>query len=181
MTNCVHLFQSRCGEFDMDQKKGLCSHACMECVRIGVNRTSKHNSSKPVPPIWHNVPASPAWPLSHLCLVSTHIFAKLWLFHFFSTTRCPALTYPSFRAADTGKKCSVINDRNHLSNVFINVTTKYFQPLPITRTCSTWNILTSKHLLQSYQDTDYTFHKPEAIDIMDGFCQNTISVQWGRA
>lgn len=162
----------------MDQKKGLCSHACMECVRIGVSQTSKHNSSKPVPPIWQNVP--PSHLPGHCLSCVDSYFCKVVAVPFFFTTRCPALTYPSFRAADTGKKCSVINDRNHLSNVFINVTTKYFQPLPITRTCSTWNILTSKHLLQSYQDTDYTLHKPEAIDIMDGFCQNKIAVQWGR-
>ena len=128
-----------------DQKKGLCSHACMECVRIGVSQTSKHYSSKPVPPIWQNVP--PSHLPGHCLSCVDSYFCKVVAVPFFFTTRCPALTYPSFRAADTGKKCSVINDRNHLSNVFINVTTKYFQPLPITRTCSIWNILTSKHLL----------------------------------
>ena len=132
-------------------------------------KTSEHNSSEPVPcpNTW------PRWPLFSLY---TSIFLQscgCYIYRHRPLTR-PDLSYPSssFRRRQKGQ-CDQWKEPSF--QCLHKVTTKYFQPLAITRTHSTWNILTSKHLLQSFQGEDYTLHKPEAIDIADGFCQNTVS------
>ena len=130
-------------------------------------KTSEHNSSEPVP--FPNT-----WPPGH-CLVSTHqYFCKVVAVIFIVIARWLDPTYPSYSFRRRQKvQCDQWKEPSF--QCLHKVTTKYFQPLAITRTHSTWNILTSKHLLQSFQGEDYTLHKPEAIDIADGFCQNTVA------
>lgn len=161
----------------MDQKKGLylASRACMKCGHFGVSQNFRTQfvRTRPIVP-------TPD-PAGH-CLVSTHqYFCKVVAVIFIVIARWLDPTYPSY-SFRRGQKVQCDQWKEPSFQCLHKVTTKYFQPLAITRTHSTWNILTSKHLLQSFQGEDYTLHKPEAIDIADGFCQNTVAPaeSWGK-
>ena len=134
-------------QFDMDQKKGLglSSRACMKCVHLGVSQNFRTQFVR----TWsHNIS-----PLLAIVLSPglKHIFAKLWLLYLSSSpadsTRL--IHHSSFRLRQK-VQCDQWEEPSF--QCLHKVTTKYFQPLAITRTRSTWNILTSKHLLQSPQD-----------------------------
>ena len=169
LTNCV-LFQSRWWSIWYGSKERTVSR--ISCVyevwplwcESKLRNTIRQNPS--------HVPTPD--PASH-CLVSTHqYFCKVVAVIFIVIARWLDPTYPSSSCRRRQKvQCDQWKEPSF--QCLHKVTTKYFQPLAITRTHSTWNILTSKHLLQSFQGEDYTLHKPEAIDIADGFCQNTVS------
>lgn len=176
LTNCV-LFQSRWWSIWYGSKERTVSR--ISCVyevwplwcESKLQNTIRQNPS--------HVPTPD--PAGH-CLVSTHqYFCKVVAVIFIVIARWLDPTYPSssFRRR---QKVQCDQWKEPSFQCLHKVTTKYFQPLAITRTHSTWNILTSKHLLQSFQGEDYTLHKPEAIDIADGFCQNTVvpAQSWGK-
>ena len=134
-------------------------------------KTLEHNLSEPDPSSYSM--SQHLTPLAIVLSWQINIFAKLWLLYLSSS---PADSTRLIHHSSLRRRQKVQCDqwKEPSFQCLHKVTTKYFQPLAITRTHSTWNILTSKHLLQSFQDKDYTLRKPETIDIAGGFCQNTL-------
>ena len=145
LTNCV-LFPIEMVINLIWIKRKETTRACMKCVHFGVSQNFKTQfvRTRHVPPM-----SQLLTPLAIVYSWLIYIFAKLWLLYLSSS---PADSTRLIHHSSLRRRQKVQCDqwKEPSFQCLHKVTTKYFQPLANIRTRSTWNILTSKHLLQSF-------------------------------